>query len=69
MPHTAIRRARSPDTVGDNHAGTKVGRLSIDSNGQISTTLTAVPEPSTWAMLGLGALAALVSRVRRSRVA
>ncbi|MFZ9856687.1 MAG: PEP-CTERM sorting domain-containing protein [Limisphaerales bacterium] len=33
----------------------------------ITLTSVAVPEPSTWALLGLGAAATLVHRVRRRK--
>ncbi|MFZ4695611.1 MAG: PEP-CTERM sorting domain-containing protein [Verrucomicrobiia bacterium] len=53
-----------PDTVGDNHAGTKVGTLSIDSSGLI---VTSVPEPSTWAMLGISVAGLVLMAVRRGK--
>ena len=46
--------------------GTSIGQFNLGSDGSLSFTTAAVPEPSTWAMLGLGAGALLVARRRRA---
>ncbi|MBN8709769.1 MAG: hypothetical protein BGO12_03425 [Verrucomicrobia bacterium 61-8] len=48
-----------------NGVGEYQGTLTIDNAGNISY-ITAVPEPSTWALLGLGAFAVIYMARRRS---
>jgi hypothetical protein len=50
-----------------NTAGTLVGAISIDSTGDV--TFTAVPEPTTYAILGLGAGLLLMAARRRNALA
>jgi hypothetical protein len=49
---------------GDGNAGTFVNQLSVSSNGVVSV----VPEPSTYALLGLGALLLIVTYRRANAV-
>lgn len=46
-------------------AGDYLGSISIDQNGNISYTTSAVPEPSTYALLALAGVAGVIAMRRR----
>ncbi|MFZ4693811.1 MAG: PEP-CTERM sorting domain-containing protein, partial [Verrucomicrobiia bacterium] len=52
--------------VGGTGLGTSLGILRVTSGSVSSFTITGIPEPSTWAMIGAGALGLLAMRRRRA---
>ena len=54
-----------PTNSGGSGQGTELGSFTLDSSGDLSFTSAAVPEPSTYAAIGLGA--AFLLFFRRSR--
>jgi len=67
----AVNSALNFDVLSEGWTGSgtgtaEPGTFSLDASGDLSYTVQAVPEPSTYAMVGLGALGMLVMLRRRS---